>query len=525
LNASPGLRGVGPTGEQRWTAVAPGEPLFGDSFGGVVSNLLNSGGERVGFARSSGPSGTLPWRYESAGLVARGAQSPDGTIFARENMINRRPNGSIIVDPFVLVLEGDTGRARLRIPVPREILFDDECAPTSSPDRAPQMSTAVVGADGSGYIAVRSARFIRLCSGELNVHRQLKLLRLRPNGAVSSHILFEYNYTGPNVACTFPNPTFEEVLPDSLSGVLVTWRRRLDSGCNGIEKYVSRVAEDGMVTQFALPSFEWSVKAAGEGVAYLGRSSTIASAVNVTNWAPTWSIAETSGAAAMPLADGGLAVQDSPTGTILTVSGAGVVTQTSGMNAFRLASSVHFGVWEVESGGRLVSLSGPELHEAIFSFVPGAGTLQKVGNAQRSGAPRSPHWSPKSAAVKALQYYNPLSIEKNGEFGGSICKGVGESYSATIPEFNPLFSDNVIPSRCHREGDSRVADYHTHGNIGNDGFSGGDIIKANADSMGDFYMEYFVATPCGNIFQYRGPLGPQGKLSEKTVTPITCVSH
>lgn len=139
------VRGVGPTGEQRWTAVAPGEPLFGDSFGGVVSALKNSGGERVGFARSSGPSGTLPWRYESAGEVTFGAQSPEGIIFATEIIRSLRPNGSTFGDAFVLVLDGETGGVKFRLPIAREILDERECTPSSANYRTPRVTRAVIG--------------------------------------------------------------------------------------------------------------------------------------------------------------------------------------------------------------------------------------------------------------------------------------------------------------------------------------------------------------------------------------------
>jgi len=517
------VRGVGPTGDQRWTTVAPGEPIFGDAFGGLVSSLMNSGGERIGFARSSGPSGTLPWRYQSPGLVSLAAQGPDGTIFAREDMVNRRPNGSIILDAFVLALDGNTGRVKLRLPVPREISNEDECVPNSALETRPLMSGPVVGTDGSGYFVMRSARFTRLCSGERSVYRELRLLRIHPSGTTSFHTVFQYNYTGPTLACTFPNPTPEEMLPDSLSGVLVTWRRRLDAGCNGIEKLVSRVADDGTVSQFALPSFEWSVKATGEDVAYIGRSTTITGAVDITNWTPRWSIAETSGSAAMPLADGGLAVQGN--GTILAVDGAGTVTQTGGLNAFRLASSVHFGFWEGVTAGKLVSLNGPELHEATFSFVVGVGTVQKVGNAQRSGAPRALHRSIDQAAVAVLQYYNLPSILNNVEYGGSICAR-NHQYLATIPNVSPsIDSGAVIPSLCDSP-TIRVGDYHTHGQYGNDGFSGGDIARANADTIGNFFTQYFVATPCGNIDRYIGPAAAGNvpiRLAAKTTTPISCV--
>lgn len=130
------------------------------------------------------------------------------------------------------------------------------------------------------------------------------------------------------------------------------------------------------------------------------------------------------------------------------------------------------------------------------------------------------HSSIDRAAITTLQYYNPASIRDNREFGGSICSTAPDRYYASFPNEGIGYSDTVIPTGCGPG--VRVGDYHTHARDGNDGFSGPDIERANNDHVGDFYMHYFVATPCGRIYKYRGPNGTVIRLNATTETPLRC---
>lgn len=90
------------------------------------------------------------------------------------------------------------------------------------------------------------------------------------------------------------------------------------------------------------------------------------------------------------------------------------------------------------------SLTGGDFvaHPSVFEFTSDA------GNAQRTYAPRSFHATPERAAVRALQFYNPLSIEENSEFAGSICRRTDSMFFANIPAENIEFSDSVQPTLC-----------------------------------------------------------------------------
>jgi hypothetical protein len=91
------VRALGADGSHLWTENAPGIPLFGDVFGGMIAVVRPEGwGGYYGtaLARFAGAADAPPWRYESPrsipnwGNIRYGvAQGQDGTIYFLEDRL------------------------------------------------------------------------------------------------------------------------------------------------------------------------------------------------------------------------------------------------------------------------------------------------------------------------------------------------------------------------------------------------------------------------------------------------------
>jgi Domain of unknown function (DUF4329) len=98
------------------------------------------------------------------------------------------------------------------------------------------------------------------------------------------------------------------------------------------------------------------------------------------------------------------------------------------------------------------------------------------------------------------QEWNPISIEINHEYGGSIyCDGGKHKY--TVPNVNLEFTDTVTPSNPPA-GKKLTGRYHTHGRDGNDGLSGWDKQGADHEKV-----PWYVGTPIGTIVKYDPAVG------------------
>ena len=120
------VRGVMASGDVLWSQQAPGKPLMGDSFGGLVAGSDPSVGIAPwivpydvysAYVRFAGPDGSPGWRFDSMGRVNRPAQAPDGTIYALEYFLTGvdNPDGSAILDTQVIVLDGANGSVPERV--------------------------------------------------------------------------------------------------------------------------------------------------------------------------------------------------------------------------------------------------------------------------------------------------------------------------------------------------------------------------------------------------------------------------
>jgi hypothetical protein len=193
------VRGITASGDVLWTQHAPGYPLMGDSFGGLVAGIWASWDplyqeQYTAYVRFAGPAGSHGWRYDSLGTVSKPAQASDGTIYAVERYpigVNN-PNGVPILETQVLVLDGSNGAVRARYPLARE-RRGNACYPSGNSQAAPITIGPIVGTDGFGYVLVRAFTNTPLgasCPQDWAKHVGVILLRVSPTGSVSPTALY-----------------------------------------------------------------------------------------------------------------------------------------------------------------------------------------------------------------------------------------------------------------------------------------------------------------------------------------------
>ncbi|MBL8957393.1 MAG: DUF4329 domain-containing protein [Myxococcaceae bacterium] len=123
----------------------------------------------------------------------------------------------------------------------------------------------------------------------------------------------------------------------------------------------------------------------------------------------------------------------------------------------------------------------------------------------RPGDRFSGRWAANRAAVDALDFINPTSIEKNWEYGGEICfDPVSKEFFATDPV------TDKDPAGCEPQkspcpkGTLRYGQYHTHAAHdptapGNEKFSISDKFLARTS---DPPFNSYLATPAGRYLKY-----------------------
>jgi hypothetical protein len=256
------VRALTEYGQSLWTAAAPGVPIMGDSFGGIIAELRDESGSSRGLARFAGPTGALPWRYESEGSLKDPAQAPDGTIYAIESWLaGTGINGHYILDKYVVVIDGGTGHLRARIALPR----DTYSCITS--DESPEVGKPVVGTDGYAYVEVTQlTRTPSACSYSSQVHNTLKLLRVGPAGETSSQMVYEFQ-DAHFTACNW-RPIVGDVVPDGLGGVIAKWMRDAYDpfwcSPDAWESNLTRFDQNGVRSDYELPHPQSNIRLVGD---------------------------------------------------------------------------------------------------------------------------------------------------------------------------------------------------------------------------------------------------------------------
>ena len=544
------VRGVSAIGDVQWVAQAPGYPIMADSFGGLVAGAAS--GPVNGYygdlfvsryetlERFAGPATALPWRYDSVGRIERPAQAPDGTIYALEKYdtgltdVHARP----IIETQVVILDGQTGEVRSKLALPRELLFVGHG--NEGYVNVPETLGPIVGNDGFGYVLLRDWTNVRsggYVTGTVSQDVSVKLLRISPAGATTSTVIYSQHCVltfSTFTICTNPI-NLVDLVPDGIGGILV--RAGYTTAVNpdhtyAMEGRLTRITPEGI--QYDIPSnYSETWMTSDAGLAFVtdstGGLQSGVRAMNVLDGTTVWSVASPSLRPVTALPDGRVALMDTAANQVIEYSATGDAGQSGVFDWYwgYLGHQSAFGMWTGvdDASGQLTSHVSLPLDEASGTYSQRNSVGIEVGTQQR--APRvAPNYVNEDAvAVQVLQFYNPFSIAKNREFGGSICQAVGGRYFATVPNLGE-FAGEVAPSLCDSvviPGETVVmrGRYHTHGSGGQEVLSGPD--KGNADASPG--IPWYLGTPCGRIKRYIGPNGVHVTLGYRTQTwpPITQV--
>ena len=483
------VRALRSDGTMLFTENAPGKPVMGDVFGGVVAMLPNYSG----LARFAGPTTAKPWWYESEGSIGAPAQAPDGTIFFSE-IVTRTDD---YWNTYVVGLNGNTGTMKFRIQLPTSTQVGGCGHYNLHLDNLP--GPIAIGNDGAAYLQASDTHetwnvdcrpeddstydggaYFGVFWGNGTFFRsnRVQLMRVTSGGGATYQTLFQASEGGVDTKDAFFSGHlggFGTVVPDGLGGVLASWTsshylNQPVEGQYGIgpvtvdfASHVTRSAGGGMTDHeeaidpvYGYPD---SIELTGEaGIVVTKNLMTgVVKARNAITWETKWTDANNPiPFAALP--DGGVALQGwdgslyqrEPDGQVASLSASAVW--------FPSRSQAAFGLWTGISNLGLAAVFGPALDEALSSYQGNGGS--KLGN----GAQPVLYKDLDTAALAALDYVYPFAVGKNVEYGGVICQSGptdAKRYSWSRIVFGDAGYTNVFSASC-RAPDITVGAYHTH---------------------------------------------------------------
>jgi len=162
------------------------------------------------------------------------------------------------------------------------------------------------------------------------------LLRITPTGAVSEQTIFEYHYDGNSNPQSQPTAQGLSLLPDGLGGVIATWRGWTSPGGGNYHHTATRFDANGVRSDHVLSTSQNNppdvVLTGDDGTAYISSWGGPLTAVDVRTWATKWTVGNL-GEPVMALADGGVVLHNSYSGTMSAVDSGGTTIDTSNIQA------------------------------------------------------------------------------------------------------------------------------------------------------------------------------------------------
>ena len=396
------LRATTISGRQMWTAFAPGVPLIGDSFGGVIVGVEDTDFYRA-LVRVAGPASALPWRYDSPGQIEAPSQGRDGTLYAIEWIRGVSWQGQEFWDKHLVAINGSTGRLIARRPIGRDRLFFDAAldgvtlsnnitCQSRRDEFSPQTTGPVVGNDGRGYLLVRrwmthgsgSCLGFPITKAETRTSEvAIELVALSSSGAESTSTLHSQTCTAEaNVKTLCDHPgTVEQLMPDGAKGLLTHWSKTSSFSPDYIlQHHLTRIDSDQNQVVRAIPDNTSFLMTDSSRTVVLV-SNFAFEARDVITWASVWNAPAIPGAGPLFTNPVGATFFE-PAAQRLHIVENGVVTRTETINS----SNGHYyrGAWFSTTAGALANIVVAEPMADSTRYSGG------VGNEQTSRAPRIP---------------------------------------------------------------------------------------------------------------------------------------
>jgi hypothetical protein len=421
------VRALGSDGVELWTEAAPGTPIFGDVYGGLVGGVLHEWGGWSSLKRFAGPAGASPWHYESRSFVQEPAQGSDGTIFVVERVLNIQ-DGVYVDDTesVLLGLDGNTGATKFRYPLPmgyhreRSSSSTEPCHGNREWRYSPEVSTPAVDEEGTAWVQLQVQEHLwnKTCgatgleSNDYRVELTNYLLGIGSSGnLVSSTVLFNGSVTLDNPLDSggfwvqgYQYPEWNatnigRVVPDGNGGVLATSTHIVDwwgvFGGTTAELSVQRIA-GGSITynqvlaEYTDTSLDWYtsplVSVGDAGTAYVYKDETI-HALNVSNGSTKWTVGNV-GKPRLPLDWGGVLAHDESSGTVTTIDENGITDDTFATSLVNLQSvlggqnSLH---GMDPATGVVAEIAAVDFNESGFSYSLQGGNRQNRYDAKACG--------------------------------------------------------------------------------------------------------------------------------------------
>lgn len=385
-------------GVQLWAEAAPGTPLFGDTFGGIVVQLTPASSGSGGLFRMGGPEGAAPWTYRSQtnpaapqfdSLRAGVAQGPDGTIYFVEDLLTT-PLGND--DGYLVGLDGNTGQVKFRAQLPGSTWTSG--GPCGDPSQSfygvGNTGPIAIGTDGAAYFQLfewHQAWYQGCAIGEGTKTESftLHLVRVDATGALSLQVLWQRSTQGSDtLEFGLESPFPGSVAPDGVGGILAAWEH-YDAG--GLEGRITRVA-GGATSEHVVPqsySGLSPIALVGDGTVYIKHyspnfDSLQLTAIAIASWVTKWTI-ETDGTPVMAMSDGRVAVHDPAIGALAVHDADGNSASTITISLTNLSSPLDdlgtfYGIDPATGLLAQVAVSEANLGVALFSFQGASGNPQ-----------------------------------------------------------------------------------------------------------------------------------------------------
>jgi hypothetical protein len=234
----------------------------GDNTGGMI--FLERGRFRDSLVDLSPADGSEAWRYRSAGRLAEDwTVNPQGTIGIVESLPN--PPSSAL-----LILDGNTGQIRFRVPFPTSSSTIDGFRCTD-PQRnvfksvRPSVAGSVfTSTDSNIYLQLEThveTEVSEACkTTEYSFDDALALLRVTPQGETEWKTFQHVHADGKGDMVAQPRAFAGETIPDGFGGVLAAWTYVSPDTSGGkirSEARLSRISPSGQ-QDFTLPMPYWT---------------------------------------------------------------------------------------------------------------------------------------------------------------------------------------------------------------------------------------------------------------------------